>query len=405
VITGYFFYSNFYLGLFFLVSNLAIFYYIYLTWETTLKKNDEYEKQSSESEFYLLEILNNIDKIIYRGQAESEIGIFDTMSKKTIDKAFNFYQQTNNNSVMMNLAIYLVMFIFIFYNMKLFYEKDMNLVLFMTLFSIIIMYRDKMGTFVQQVPDFVEFIGRTNSVLSHFDTVDIEQNKSDKEYKKVDLPFDTIVFENVTFKYKHSDKNIFDRFNYTVHTTNHKIIGICGLSGRGKSSFAKLFLKMYNHYEGNILIDNVNIRDIDANYIRKHITYVNQNSKLFDKKIIENMMYGCNHEETCDSKVKEIMTNYPKISELFTNIDIYTKQSGPLGEHLSGGQRQVVNMIGGLINPSEILVLDEPTNALDPGLKKDLLKLINDFKQYKKCIIIITHDKEVHELFDEKIDM
>ena len=405
VICGYFFYSNFSLGLFFLLSNFAIFFYVYLTWESTLLKNDEYEKQAAESEFYLLEILNNIDKIVYRGQAEEEINAFDNLSKKTINKAYHFYQKTNNNSVMMNLAIYLVVFIFIFYNMKLYYEKEMSLVLFITLFSIIIMYRDKMATFVQQIPDFVEFIGRTNSVLAHFDDVKVEQDKISKKYDDVDLPFDVITFENVTFKYKTSDRKIFDNFNYNMYTVDHKIIGLTGLSGRGKSSFAKLFLKMYNHYEGNIYIDGKNIREIDANYIRKNITYVNQNSKLFDKKIIENMMYGCSHEETCKSKIKDIMEKYPKIAELFTNIDIYTKQSGPLGEHLSGGQRQVVNMIGGLINPSKILVLDEPTNALDPGLKKDLLKLIKDFREHKKAIIIITHDKEVHELFDEKIEM
>lgn len=405
VIGGYFFWSNMYLGLFFILSNFAIFFYIYLTWESTLHKNDEYEKQSAESEFYLLEILNNIDKIIYRGQSEHEINHFDSLSKKTINKAYDFYKKTNDNSIILNLAIYLVVFVFIFYNMKLFYEKDMSLVLFITLFSIIILYRDRMSTFVQIIPDFIEFIGRTNSVLSHFDDIKVDDADVNKKYTEVDLPFDVITFENVTFKYKNADRKIFDNFSYNLYTKDHKIIGLTGLSGRGKSSFAKLFLKMYNHYEGNIYIDGVNIREIDANYIRKNITYVNQNSKLFDKKIIENMMYGCSHEETCHTKIKEIMEKYPKVAELFNNIDIYTKKTGPLGEHLSGGQRQIVNMIGGLINPSKILVLDEPTNALDPGLKKDLLKLIKDFRDHKKAIIIITHDQEVHELFDEKIEM
>jgi ABC-type lipoprotein export system ATPase subunit len=94
---------------------------------------------------------------------------------------------------------------------------------------------------------------------------------------------------------------------------------------------------------------------------------------------------------------------YKKIGELFKNIDIYNQQSGPLGENLSGGQRQIVNIIGGLINPSKILILDEPTNALDPELKRELIGLIKDFKKYKKCIIIITHDRDVHPLFDETV--
>jgi ABC-type lipoprotein export system ATPase subunit len=96
---------------------------------------------------------------------------------------------------------------------------------------------------------------------------------------------------------------------------------------------------------------------------------------------------------------------YPHIANLFRNIDIYKKQSGLLGENLSGGQRQVINMIGGFINPSKILVLDEPTNALDPSLKSEILQIIKDFKAYKQAIIIITHDKDVFPLFDDEIKM
>jgi ABC-type lipoprotein export system ATPase subunit len=96
---------------------------------------------------------------------------------------------------------------------------------------------------------------------------------------------------------------------------------------------------------------------------------------------------------------------YPKISQLYENMDINTKRAGQLGENLSGGQRQVVNMIGGFINPSHILVLDEPTNALDPELKREVIGLIQDFKKYKKTIFIITHDEDVFEIFDEEVKL
>jgi ABC-type lipoprotein export system ATPase subunit len=74
-----------------------------------------------------------------------------------------------------------------------------------------------------------------------------------------------------------------------------------------------------------------------------------------------------------------------------------------LGENLSGGQRQVINIISGLINPTDILILDEPTNGLDKNLKQDIISIINDFKSYKKCIIIITHDHDVYPIFEQKI--
>jgi ABC-type bacteriocin/lantibiotic exporter with double-glycine peptidase domain len=161
---------------------------------------------------------------------------------------------------------------------------------------------------------------------------------------------------------------------------------------------------MYKPSTGTVFIDNVNIEDVDPHYIREHITYVNQNSKLFDKVVIDNMFYGCLDKKQCQSHFDEIM-KYPKIAQLYRDIDIYSKMTGSLGEHVSGGQRQIINIISGLINPTEILILDEPTNALDIELKRELIGIIRDFKKYKKSIIIISHDKDVFPLFDEKIEV
>jgi len=403
IIAIYFLYNNPVLGLAFIFINVMIVAYLYFIWDMMLEKNDQYEKSVTTNEVYLLEILNNIDKIVYRGQTKDEIQAFDTLSKKAITNAYNFYAYINDNNLVLNSMVYSIMFFFLFYSVYLYKNKQMSLETFITMFSIIILYREKMSVFVQQVPDFIEFIGRTNSVLRYYDDMNVEDFLTDKLYDPVDLPFETIEFRDVTFKYKSHDFTIFDKFNIKLQTTGHKIIGMVGPSGRGKSSFAKLILKMYDCNDGDIFIDGVNTRDIDANYIRKNITYVNQNSKLFDRLIIDNMLYGCSHEETCYAKIDEIIKNYPKIAELFKNIDIYTKNSGPLGEHLSGGQRQIVNIVGGLANPSKILILDEPTNALDSNLKSELLRLIYENRTNKECIIIITHDKDVHGILNEKI--
>ena len=161
---------------------------------------------------------------------------------------------------------------------------------------------------------------------------------------------------------------------------------------------------MYKSDAGEILIDGKSIDSIDPTYLRENITYVNQNSKLFDKKVVDNMLYGCGDREVCTYFLKRIMT-YPNISKLYKNVDIETKQAGMLGENLSGGQRQVVNMIGGLVNPSRILILDEPTNALDPILKKEVIGLIKEFSQYKQAVLIITHDKDVFRIFDTELKM
>ena len=260
-----------------------------------------------------------------------------------------------------------------------------------------------MATFFQQIEDHVDFTVRVNNVIQYFNDFKIYQPEDIIEYSSPTLKFKKIEFREVSYHYENTDIYVFDKKNLEINIEN-KIIGITGLSGKGKSTFAKLLLKMYHPSNGVISIDGYDLEKIDTDFLRQHITYVNQSSKLFDQKVIENILYGCTDLEFCKNHLTEVM-KYPKIRDLYKNIDLENKDAGSLGENLSGGQRQIVNVISGLVNPSKILILDEPTNALDPALKRELLGLIRDFKKYRNCIIIISHDADVFSLFNERIEL
>lgn len=414
IVSSYFLYKNLLFGTGFIIGNLILLIYLWLNWENMLEYNVEYENYVNDTEAYLQEILNNIDKIIYRGQTKTEIDNFTEKTENSINYALQFYENTNYHGTIMNIIVFIILFSSVAYLIMLYFNKQIDMTLFITIFTILLLYRDKMIAIIQQIPDFIEFIGRSESVLTHFKHMETELYSLDKTPPlHIDLDFKQFRFENVSFRYgKIDSKNrneltnktaLFENLNITINTSN-KIIGITGLSGNGKSTFAKMMLKLYKCDTGTIYIDNIDIREVDADYIRQNVTYVNQNSKLFDKKVVDNMLYGCSDIDKCNKHLEEIM-KYDKIKELYKKMDIYDKQSGSMGENLSGGQRQVVNIIGGLINPSKILILDEPTNALDLGLKREILEIIGEFKKYKQCIIIITHDRDVYPLFDETIQI
>jgi ABC-type bacteriocin/lantibiotic exporter with double-glycine peptidase domain len=406
IVAIYFLYQNIIFGTGFIFGNAILISYMIWHLKYVFKHNEEYEKQVTESESYLIDILNNMDKIVYRGQTENEIVIFSEKTEKSIDMAFEFYSNTSFYGTIMTSIVFIHLFCCIAYLIYLFFNGKIELTIFITFFTILLLYRDKMITIIQQIPDFIEFIGRSDSVLKHFNKMNINykeiEDDSISSQNQPNLTFNHIEFVNITFYYNNKIP-ILNNLNLSILTDN-KIIGITGLSGNGKSTFAKILLKMYQPISGDVYIDGMNIQDINANYIRKNITYVNQTSKLFDKKVIDNVFYGCNDFTVCSQHLDEIM-KYPKIRDLYKNVDFHNKLAGSLGENLSGGQRQIINIIGGLINPSKILILDEPTNALDRNLKHELLELIRDFKKYKKCIMIITHDKDVFDLFDEKIEI
>ena len=405
IIMGYFLYQHFEFGMIFIFTNLVLIAFSFSTTKELYEKNLDYETIVVNNEYQLVDILNNMDKIISRGQSEKEISELWDRSEKMINVANTLYNTSNFYEFVSVIFLFFILFGSIAYLIVLTFQKKISVTIFITFFTILLLYRDRMATFLQQIQDYVDFWGRIQNVMQNFEDMNYSDNKpkQEKQFAPIELPFHQIDFHGVTFRYNKSETAILDNKDLSMHIHN-KIIGITGLSGNGKSTFAKLLLKMYHPTSGEILIDGITLEEIDTEYIRSNITYVNQSSKLFDKKIIENILYGCNDVVSCNNHLSEVM-KYQKIRDLYKNVDLYEHSAGSLGENLSGGQRQIVNVISGLINPCKILILDEPTNALDPALKAELISLIRDFKKYKNCIMIITHDSDMYQLFTEKIQM
>ena len=407
VITAYFCYMNWGLGIGFLVSNIILFSYLFFCWKSMFKYKQQQETMVVGNERYILDNLNNLDKIVYRGTMEKELGIFEKKTEECIDYSIKMNQYMMNHMFIMNIGIYIVMFSCMYGMLHLHSKKKLDALTLITFLTILIMYRDNISDTVQSIPHNTDLFGRIDLVLREFnEMIDYENvkdvmNRQD-EYETANLTFDTIEFRDVGFKYPTVDEPVFTGYSKELDLEN-KIIGVTGVSGKGKSTFVKLLLRLYDPSEGKIFIDGHDIRKIDPTYLRENITYVNQNSRLFDREVLENILYGCKDVEKCQGNLKEILA-YSKIQELYKNVQ-FDSSAGPLGENLSGGQRQVANLISGLINPTKILVLDEPTNALDPNLKREVLSMIQHFHSYKKCIIIITHDRDVYPLFDETLEI
>jgi len=404
VINMYFVYINIPIGLVFFITNIFLLIYMFTGWTDVMKDREDYEDFANENEKYLIDMFNNIEKIIYRGKGADEINIYGDKSIISTEKAIRFYKNVDHRVLLLNVFLSITSFILIAGMFYLYVNKMVSIENFIALFTIILLYRDRLSGSFESLVDYIEFFGKLNYVAETFVELAGEYEEiSTKEYEKVDLQFDNIRYENVSYQYPGTDSPVFDEFNIDLDTED-KIIGITGISGKGKSTFVKLLVKLYRPSGGTIYIDGVDISEVDPSYLRKHITYVNQSSKLFDTKIIENILYGCSDHDACYGHLDEIV-KYPKIAELYRNLDFHNGKVGNLGEKLSGGQRQITNIIGGLVNPSKILILDEPTNALDPKLKEEIIQLISDFKKHKKCIIIITHDRDVYPLFTEHLDI
>jgi ABC-type bacteriocin/lantibiotic exporter with double-glycine peptidase domain len=404
VIIGiYLVYLNSELGFLYALTNIVVAALVYYNWGTMMALNDKYEHAEFENDGDLLEILNNIDRIIYRGQTIPESNSFRKKINDVGDTALSYYGYADAYAGALSFIIGGSVVGMVYRAIKLFYSGDLTAVSFITIMTMLILYRDKITDLVQIIPDFIEFTGRIYMMEDLFSGMDLSTPPPTLKGKEIGLSFRHIQFRNVSFKYKTSDTAALESVNLDIHSTGGKLVGITGISGRGKSTLIRLLLKLHYPDSGEILIDGEPIQEIDADYIRHNITYVNQTGKLFDRKVLENIMYACNDTDKCEDNFKRIL-QYPKIKQLFKGLDLH-KKSGSLGEGLSGGQRQIVNIIGGMVNDSKILVLDEPTNALDSDLKTDVINMIRDFGKDKNAVIIITHDKELTPMFSQVIHL
>ena len=408
IIGIYFLFINPVISMIFVIGNFIASVYYYFIFNKILEKNIKYEKSFQDSDGLIIDLLNNMDKVIVRGKVDQESKNFKNISEENELKAIDYYASMNKEASFMSLIILITFLVTVSSLIYMRMNEQIDNIQFLTSLTVLMLFREKLVFVIETMPEYIGYIGRmkvaVNSlkdVESYYD--DIQENKRDLNSKKYKIAFEKIEFKNITFSYK-SKENTIQNKNVSFVSKGNEILGIVGPSGTGKTTFVKLLLKLYPDYSGQILIDDVNIRKLDPLYIRENITYVSQTGKLFDKKIIENMFYGCDNKGKCMDLLLKIFHN-KTIQNLFKNIDIVNDRAGLLGENLSGGQRQVINLIEGLLSPSKILILDEPTNALDKKLKKEIIKLIRDCKQYKSTIIIISHDRDVFSIFDKTIQI
>jgi ATP-binding cassette subfamily B protein len=169
-----------------------------------------------------------------------------------------------------------------------------------------------------------------------------------------------IEFKNVNFAFDRS-KKVLSNINLTIEPGD--IVGIVGTTGSGKSTLINLLMRYYDEYDGEILIDGKNIRDIDMKYYRNSIGFVQQEPIMFRDTIYNNIAYGSNnfHVEQV-IHAAEVANAHGFISRF---PDAYDTMLGERGVGLSGGEKQRVSIARAVLKNPSILIFDEATAAVD----------------------------------------
>ncbi len=204
-----------------------------------------------------------------------------------------------------------------------------------------------------------------------------------KSMKKLDHVNGNVRFDNVTFAYNESEPTL---KNISFEVKPGETVALVGHSGAGKTTLVSLLLKLYVPQSGKITLDGVDINELDHSWLRQQISIVSQDIFLFNDTIENNIKYG-----KPDASREEVIRVAKKARiDVFINglPNGYDTLIGERGTKLSVGQRQRISIARAFLKDTTLIILDEPTSAIDPETERQLKESLDELMKGRTTFII-----------------
>lgn len=198
-------------------------------------------------------------------------------------------------------------------------------------------------------------------------------------------PHGKLELRNLSFAYHDSD---FVLRNIDLEIPFGSKIALIGANGSGKSSLVHLICRFYDPQQGQVLLNDIDLRALDLADVRSRIGLVTQQTELFNDTILYNIRYGSLHAS--DEQVRRA-AEMARAHEFIAALpDQYATRVGHSGQRLSGGQRQRIALARAFLRDPEILILDEATSQIDVESEKLINQALTEFSK-NRTLIMITH--------------
>ncbi|MGB0450021.1 MAG: ATP-binding cassette domain-containing protein, partial [Porticoccaceae bacterium] len=219
---------------------------------------------------------------------------------------------------------------------------------------------------------------------SIFEIIDAEPEK-DNGSIELDSVQGAFEFKDINFRYSAEGRMILQDINFSVKPG--ETIALVGSSGSGKTTLVSLIARFYNHGEGSILLDDVDVNQFTLQNLRSHIAQVSQNVTLFNDSILNNIAYGeLSNRSLAEVKAAAAIAHADAFIEQLP--DGYQTHIGDDGVMLSGGQRQRIAIARAVLKNAPVLILDEATSALDTDSERYIQAALEELMKSRTTFVI-----------------
>jgi ABC-type multidrug transport system fused ATPase/permease subunit len=409
-ILAYITYTNLEIGLIIILlfGLFSVLYYYILI--NIKNKSSEREKEEKILMTHVDDVLSNSLSILSCKKVKEE--------KEYLENRHSIYDEvqeqqlwySSKGTYLFSFIVTIILIVSVFTIFKFYKSKKITSEGTIKMVIIILFFTRYLKTSVNRTVQIMSFYGKLEQ---NEKSIEIIMNDIIEDGIKKGIPITgNIEFRNVSFEYSKKDENtikIEESSNSkekikALYDVSFKIkpldrVAIIGTNGSGKSTIIKLIMGYYNVSDGHVLHNGVNVLDINREYLRSNIAVINQKVVLFNRSIIDNICYGNNIPK---EKVKQILKNL-QIMRVFKNQpEGLETLAGLHGSALSGGQKQIIYLLRCYLSKKPIIIMDEPTAAVDSTHKKYIMRMVDEMAK-NSTLIVVTHDPEYAASFPTKI--